>query len=84
MAFHGFDVNSMVGLTDRALTRAVPSRASGRAARPVPRLTIAEAGANCTGRDAVQLARRQATSVPGQRTAQRRVQRRVRRLARIA
>src|SRR5689334_9891620 len=36
-------------------------------------------GAKCSGRDAVRLARMQATSVPGQRTATRRVQRRVRR-----
>ena len=38
-----------------------------RAARPLPRLMVAPEGANCSGRDAVTLERRQATSVPGQR-----------------
>src|SRR5581483_2922513 len=67
-----------VGITDRALTRAAPSRAGGRAERPVPRRMVAPKGANCSGRGAVHVARRYATSVPGQRTAPSWVQRRVR------
>ena len=79
--FDCFHVHTAVRLTDRALTRAAPSRASGKAARPRPRLMVAPEGANCSGRDAVQVGTKEATSVPGQRTAPRRVQRRVRRLA---
>jgi hypothetical protein len=52
--FHSAKLTTMfrVRLTDLRFSGAVPSRASGRAARPVPRLTIAEARANCTGHDA--------------------------------
>src|SRR5579885_3497721 len=65
------------GVTDRALTRAAPEPASGRAARPLPRLMVTPEGARWSGRDAVRVPRRQATLVPDQRTATRRVQRRV-------
>jgi hypothetical protein len=49
---------SLVRLTDRALTRGAPCRASGRAAPPLPQLMVTPEGANCSGRDAVKLARR--------------------------